>query len=394
MDSTTEIRWNPFTKGYHKNPYPHLSICRELNPIQIGAQEAWTFFKYEHVSNMLRSKDFEASNLSEYLNDKEGYIFKGTNQCPHLSETTKLWPMYLSGELHKLIRVGILKVLNQLGFKEIIIQSLEVVNLLFKDKKQFDLVDYCGIYIYEVVKRAFDVSMSYEELHQYSNFTAVSQDIFVPKQIYQEINRWFLWGKEIFKKSRYKDQLIEEFRDQNIPYSESDIYSIMAVSVMAAYETSKDNLSIAISEVLKNKQSLVEYALSATDDQQNIFIEELFRYSSPLQFTIRVNKEKLAFHDVEIPASSKLYLSIASANRDPEQFANPNEIVPDRYPNDHLAFGGGAHFCLGANIARMELRTCLKPMINFLKDYHLEDDSLTWNKQVFMRNLKSGTIRK
>ena len=392
MDRSEQITWNPFTPGYFGNPYPHLRECRENNPIHIGGHNAWVFFKYEDVSTILRSKDFLSSDLSGYLYAKEDYIFKDSDQCPYLSNTTKLWPMYLEGEIHKSLRVVMMKAFNQIGFKQIIADSTDIVNALYANLREFDLAEYCARFIYEVVVRAFDISsIGFEDMHKYSNHLAISQDIFIPKQIYQNANRWMVWGKSKFEKSKYRDLIIEQLRDYEIDCNSDEIYSIMAITILAAYETSKDNLSVALSTLIQDKK-LIDYVLNISDSQQNILIEELFRFTCPLQFTIRVNKYPLQINDIKIESESKLYLSLASANRDPKQFKNPDDIVPDRYPNDHLSFGGGSHFCLGSNIARMELRTCLKPMMNFLKNYELNNETIHWKKQVFMRNLQTAIV--
>ncbi|WP_462251928.1 cytochrome P450 [Ekhidna sp.] len=391
MDRIEQLVWNPFTPGYYQNPLAHLNDCREIVPIHVGSQGAITFFKYDHVSEMLRSKDYEATSLSDYLGEKEDYLFKGVDQCPYLSTASKAWPFYNNGHTHKMLRVGMMKAFNQINFKDIIQESVEVTNRSFADKDEFDFSDYCGLFIYEILKRAFDLQMTLEEMTNYSSMLTLSQDIFVPKQVYLEINKWMLWGKKIFKNSAYKDQLIANYSDISQEFDLETIYSLMGVTVMAGYETSKANLGIALLEAIRNPQ-LLEIALTLGEREQSILIEELFRYSSPTQFTIRVNKKPLQIEGFEIPANSKLYLCIASANHDPRKFDNPNSIQFDRSPNDHLSFGAGPHFCLGANIARTELRIGLKPMLSFLKNFKINEGSIKWKKQIIMRNLDSALM--
>lgn len=83
-------------------------------------------------------------------------------------------------------------------------------------------------------------------------------------------------------------------------------------------------------------------------------IEEMLRYDGPVQSTVRYNKEPVEVGGTVIPANSVVFVILAAANRDPAQFPDPDRFDITREPNDHLAFGDGIHFCLGAPLARLE----------------------------------------
>lgn len=395
MDRAEKIVWNPFSKGYFDNPYPHLAECRETKPIQLGIHNAWTFFRYEDVSRILRAKDeYDVSDLPGYFKEKEDYIFGGEKSCPHLTTNHDLWPLYKNDDLLKDLRVILGSIFNKIDFRSIAEESIEVVNQHFQGSQSIDVAEYSGRYIYEILKRGFDLhEFTYEELAHYSNMLAVSQDIYVPKQVYKEINdsieRFSTKGQD----SEFVQQIREQLRIRGMSDSPQSVQSLVSVSIMAAFETSIDNLTTGLIEILR-KDDLIAFLNDSDERQTNMLIEEIFRVSSPLQFTIRVNKNPISKNENIIPAGSKLYLSIASANRDPFAFENPDEVMPERTPNNHLSFSAGQHFCLGANIARTELRVCLKPMISFLKGYQVDFSSLRWTKQIFMRHLKQGIVHK
>lgn len=389
MGASTKVVWNPFSPGYFKNPYPHLHECRESNPIHKGIHDAWMFFEYDTVSKMIRSDDFLVSDLSSYLNEKEPTIFKAESACPFLSQGTKVWPMYMNGTPHKRLRAAMGKSFTDFSVEEVILNSIADTNKTFAGTKELDLNSYCGYFIFRIVEQFLQMSEyeSFEHVKHYSNILAKIQDLYIPKPVYQEINDWLLWGKDIFSESAYRQSIESNLKDFN--YSREDIYSIMLSTVMAAFETSKDALIISMYEILRNP-NLSELVLNGTSGELNLLIEELFRFACPVNYTIRVNKEAIHHEGIEIEAGSKLFLCLASANRDPAVFENPDAIVPGRTPNPHLSFGGGVHFCLGANIARQELRYCLKPMIQFLKEY-VQDESkeIKWGKQIFMRTAET-----
>lgn len=394
MDQQAKVMWDPYTPGYFENPYEHLKDCRNTAPIQKAFNNSWFFFRYKNLDEILSSPHFLVSNLSQYFQEKESIIFKSSNQCPYLARGTKLWPMYLDGKIHLQVRAAIGKSLRWKGFEQTLIEAVEIVNKEYGGNKRFNLVTYCESFLHLVIKEIIGIKDNelLEKITIYSNMLAKSQDLYIPKMVYQDINSWFLWGKGLFTDSDYFKNLRIYSDENGLDYSEEDIYSITSISIMAAFETSKDNLSVALYEILKTPE-LIDYVIGCNKHELNLLIEELLRFNSPLQYTVRVNKQPLEYDNKYIPANSKLYLSLASANRDDEVFMNPNTLIPNRTPNEHLAFGKGAHFCLGAAIARQELRYCLKPMMQFLKNYSVANDKpVTWSKQIFMRNIESIEI--
>jgi cytochrome P450 family 142 subfamily A polypeptide 1 len=104
-------------------------------------------------------------------------------------------------------------------------------------------------------------------------------------------------------------------------------------------------------------------------------VEEMLRWVTPIQ-----NMNRTATRDVQvggerIRAGEKLLLLYPSANRDERAFARADEFHVDREPNDHVAFGHGVHFCLGASLARLELRVMFETLLARLPDLALATDA-------------------
>jgi cytochrome P450 len=88
-------------------------------------------------------------------------------------------------------------------------------------------------------------------------------------------------------------------------------------------------------------------------------VEEFFRFDAPLQLFERTATTPTDINGVTIPTGAKIAALLGSANRDSLIFDNPEKINIERNPNNHISFGGGIHFCLGAPLARLELSTSL-----------------------------------
>ena len=120
-------------------------------------------------------------------------------------------------------------------------------------------------------------------------------------------------------------------------------------------------------------------------------IEEMLRYDGPVQSTARFPKSAVKLVDAEIPAGSIVVVVIAAANRDPAQFPDPERFDITRDPNDHLAFGEGIHFCIGAPLARMEANIAFSAMFERFARLRLRDPDakLNYKGSYFLRGLDS-----
>jgi cytochrome P450 len=93
-------------------------------------------------------------------------------------------------------------------------------------------------------------------------------------------------------------------------------------------------------------------------------VEEVLRYDSPVPGFFRTLSRDVVLHDVEMPAGAKVLLAYGSANRDDRVFVHPDRFDIDRTGAPSIAFGHGAHFCLGAALARLEARVTLHELLD------------------------------
>jgi cytochrome P450 len=108
-------------------------------------------------------------------------------------------------------------------------------------------------------------------------------------------------------------------------------------------------------------------------------IEELLRFYSPVKMARRV-LEPVAFGGVEMQPGDKVIMNFPAANRDPEVFENPDEVMLDREQNRHIAFGVGIHRCAGSNLARMEMDVALRTWFNRIKDFEvIQPEKVIWS---------------
>jgi pimeloyl-[acyl-carrier protein] synthase len=154
--------------------------------------------------------------------------------------------------------------------------------------------------------------------------------------------------------------LAEEAGDR---LSDAELYSNATLLLIAGNETTTNLIGNGTLALLQHPDQLAKLiqapALMASA------VEELLRYESPVQFLItpRVTLAELLVGNVAIPKGSQVVLMLGAANRDPAEFPEPDLLDITRTPNHHLAFGAGPHFCLGAPLARLEVRITLGTLL-------------------------------
>lgn len=118
-------------------------------------------------------------------------------------------------------------------------------------------------------------------------------------------------------------------------------------------------------------------------------IEEFLRYESPVTRAPRVAREDLQLHGRSIRTGQAVTFLLGAANRDPDQFPDPDRFDIDRSPNKHLAFGFGRHFCIGAELARLEASIAFPMIFKQLATLRLDGDQVRWRAAFGVRALEA-----
>jgi cytochrome P450 len=177
--------------------------------------------------------------------------------------------------------------------------------------------------------------------------------------------------------------------DEGDVMSAADLLSFVGLLLVAGNETTTNligNGTLALGrhpdqlDALKRSPALLPRA-----------IEEMLRYDGPVQSTVRFTKQPVQLGGTEIPGSAFALMILAAANRDPAQFKDPEKFDITRDPNEHVAFGEGIHFCIGAPLARMEARIAFEAMLARFPRLRLKDPAIKpkYKGSFFLRGLES-----
>ncbi len=117
-------------------------------------------------------------------------------------------------------------------------------------------------------------------------------------------------------------------------------------------------------------------------------VEEILRFDGPSKMEVRTLADKVDMGDKTLPAGDMVYLVQHAANRDPEAFDEPDQFDITRDPNNHIGFGFGLHFCLGASVARLEGTIALEALVRRLPNLELGPEPEVWVPTMLSRGLE------
>ena len=172
--------------------------------------------------------------------------------------------------------------------------------------------------------------------------------------------------------------------------SEDELLAMSFLLLVAGHETTVNLIASGTLALLEHPDQLEK--LEGDSRLIKPAVEELLRYTSPVEIaTERYARQDLEISGTTVPRGELVLAVLGSANRDEQQFEDPNTLDLARDPNRHLAFGrGGVHHCLGAPLARMEGQIAISALLQRFPNLHLDIDpgSLRWRRGIFLRGLQ------
>ncbi|MBB2990646.1 cytochrome P450 family 142 subfamily A polypeptide 1 [Mycolicibacterium iranicum] len=156
--------------------------------------------------------------------------------------------------------------------------------------------------------------------------------------------------------------------------SDDEIVFETLLILIGGDETTRHTLSGGTEQLLRHQDQWRQ--LVADPDLLPGAIEEMLRWTSPVKNMCRTLTADTDFHGTSLKSGEKIMLMFESANFDEAVFGDPENFRIDRNPNSHVAFGFGTHFCLGNQLARLELKIMLGKVLQRLPDLRLADETM------------------
>ncbi|WP_067814773.1 cytochrome P450 family protein [Nocardia inohanensis] len=197
------------------------------------------------------------------------------------------------------------------------------------------------------------------------------------------------------KRSHPGDDLLSILvADDEARLDESELIGMALLLLVAGHETTVNLIGNGTLALLRDRARWDR--LRADPAAIPAAIEEFLRLDGPVNLaTTRYTTEPIAVGDTVIPAGELVYIALAAANRDPDQYPAPADFAPEQNHTAHLAFGHGIHFCLGAPLARLEGAIAFTALLERYPNLHLAvpESELRWYPNPIIRGLAALPVR-
>jgi cholest-4-en-3-one 26-monooxygenase len=199
-----------------------------------------------------------------------------------------------------------------------------------------------------------------------------------------------LWAE---KKQNPGDDVLSHYTTAEIdgcPMDEAMVISDSLLLLDGGAETTRTVIAHTIVNLFRNPEQLEKLRAGA---DLTVAVEEFIRYVTPVHNMCRVAREDAVVNGVTIPKGNQVVLMYSSANRDESQFDDAEALDVTRTPNNHIAFGFGTHFCLGASLARLEIKTMFEELLRRTKGWEITPGTEpVYTPNAFVRGIESANV--
>lgn len=347
------------------DPYAYYAMLRRHDPVHALEGGGVFLTRYEDVVAVYRDAHASSDKKKEF-----GPKFGATPLYEH--HTTSL--VFNDPPLHTRVRRLIMGALNQRAIARMEAGLVTLVDGLLDrigEKRRFDLVDDFASQIpIEVIGNLLDVPRA--ERGPLRGWSLAILSALEPAPDADLLERGNRAVREFLD---YLKVLVAERRRHPGDYetdvltrliqgesdgerlTETELYHNCIFLLNAGHETTTNLIGNGMHALFAHRGELER--LVADPGLIQTAVEELLRFEAPVQLNNRLATASMKIGDQELPAGTFITLGVGAANRDPDQFPDPDRLDVGRKPNRHIAFGHGDHACSGMNVARLEGRIAI-----------------------------------
>lgn len=377
--SMSDVLLDPYDYDFHEDPYPYYRRLRDEAPLYRNEdQKFWALSRHADVVQGFRN--------STSLSNKHGVSLDPISRNEHAHRVMSFLALDDPGHLR-------LRTLVSKGFTprrirelesrvtEIAVQHLDEALQAGTSDTRFDFVDdFAGKLPMDVISELMGVPASDRvRIRALADGVMHREDGVkdVPAEAMQASADLMVYYADMVSSRRAKltDDLTSALVEAEIDgdkLTDEEIIAFLFLMVVAGNETTTKLLANAAYWGFKNPDQMAP----VFDDHSLVkpWVEETLRYDTSSQILARAVSADITMYDTTIPEGDVLLLLPGSANRDDRVFENPDEYRIDREIGSKLvSFGSGAHFCLGAHLARMEAQVALTEFFKRVRGYEVDE---------------------
>ena len=380
-----ELVVDPYDYDFHEDPYPYYRRLRDEAPLYRNEElNFWALSRHHDVLQGFRN--------STTLSNRDGVSLDPVSRGPHASKTMSFLAM--DDPAHLRLRTLVSKGFTPRRIRELeprvtelAVQHLDaMLERAASGPAGSVTVDYvaefAGKLPMDVISELMGVPLAdRDRIRAMADGVMHREDGVndVPASAIEASINLIVYYQQMIAERRKKpsDDLTSALLEAEIDgdrLTDEEILGFMFLMVIAGNETTTKLLANAAFWGHKNPDQLAP--VYADLSRVALWVEETLRYDTSSQILARTLSGNLTLYDTTIPAGDVLLLLPGSAHRDERVFDNPDDYLIGREIGSKLmSFGSGAHFCLGAHLARMEARVALTELFKRIRDYQVDEDN-------------------
>jgi cytochrome P450 len=389
----TELAFNPFLPEMRDDPYPVYKRFREEDPVHYSPViRSWVLSRHADVVAFF-SDDARLSSdrtkAAKYRGDQPASLGTFQSDPPH----------------HTRIRTLVSKAFTPRVIDGMRDRVAVIVDELLDGMAANDEADVISQFAYPlpmtVISEILGVPPSdHEKFHRWGRAFAASVDhVYAKPKGNSSGGEMAAYFAELVPKRRAepKTDLISDLlaaTDGDDTLSIGEVVAVLAALLFAGHETTVNLVGNGLLTLFRNPEQL---ARVRDGDAARSAVEELLRYESPAQIISRTSLETVELGGKTIKEKDSVIALLGGANRDPKAFTDPDAVDVGRSPNPHVAFGHGIHFCVGAQLSRLEARIAIPALLRRFPNAHLagsvEKGRAQWRETAVLRGLEALPLR-
>ena len=397
----TALKFNPFDPAFHVDPYPTYRHLREQDPVHWSFLDVWVLTRYAEVRSVLRDSRFLAVQIPKGVEKRSRYLEKQGKSLDALFEATRHSLFFLNPPDHQRLRGFVSKVFNASMTEKLRAQISAIANELIDSLQHQDRLDIISDFAEQLPIRVMSRMMGFpdsdcDQLHRWSTELFRVFDPMRSLRVAEAMNQvaadFLAYLREQLAHRRQHPQAdflsdLVAVEEQGENLSESEILATCIMLFMAGEQTTTSSIGNGLLALFQHPEQLAW--IKQHPEAMQKAVEELFRYDSPTQLVARVAAEPIELAGKTIEPGHNLILCLGAANRDPDVFAEPDQLQLSRPDNRHLAFAAGSHVCLGAGLARLEVPIALQILLQRLPNLERVVEPPKWRENIVIRSLQS-----
>jgi len=376
---------NPFDPAFRDDPYPSLHRLREVDPVNLTPIGFWRLTRYADVTRLLhdvpagtRTTDGDLPGVDESLSGQRQFMLQ--QDPPTHTRLRRLVSRAFTPRAIAAIRPSIQRIVDRCLDDVARGGEMDVIADLALPVPATVICEMLGVPV--------------ADRDRFTGWTAqatfgLAAGVLPPEMLGQAAAAGMslaAYFQELIaaRRTRLGDDLLSELiraEEEGDRLSPSELISQAIGLLIAGFETTIGLIGNGVRALVEHPEALAK--LRARPDLITSAVEECLRYDGPIILTARVLHVDADFGGKTIPRNAKVWGMLAAANRDPEVFSEPDAFDVERRPNEHLAFGGGPHFCLGAYLARLEGQIAIGSLVERCRDLELVSSAVEWGPSLF-----------